>query len=39
MREVNVKDLIPAVKKLCIDANYYMGEDVIAKIKEFKEKE
>ena len=39
MREVNVKDLIPVVKKLCIDANYYMGEDVITKIKEFKEKE
>ncbi len=39
MREVNVKDLILVVKKLCIDANYYMGEDVIAKIKEFKEKE
>ncbi len=39
MREVNVKDLIPIVKKLCIDANYYMGEDVIAKIKELKEKE
>lgn len=39
MREVNVKDLIPIVKKLCIDANYNMGEDVIAKIKEFKEKE
>ncbi len=39
MREVNVKDLIPVVKKLCIDANYYMGKDVIAKIKEFKEKE
>ena len=39
MREVNVKDLIPIVKKLCIDANYYMGEDVITKIKEFKEKE
>lgn len=39
MREVNVKDLIPIVKKLCIDANYNMGEDVIAKIKELKEKE
>lgn len=39
MREINVKELIPIVKKLCIDANYYMGEDVIAKIKEFKEKE
>ncbi len=39
MREVNVENLIPVVKKLCIDANYYMGEDVISKIKEFKEKE
>ncbi len=39
MREISVKELIPVVKKLCIDANYYMGEDVIAKIKEFKEKE
>lgn len=39
MREVNVKDFIPIVKKLCIDANYYLGKDVIDKIKEFKEKE
>ncbi|MDA3814046.1 MAG: fumarate hydratase [Candidatus Cloacimonetes bacterium] len=39
MREINVKDMIPIVKKLCIDANYYIGEDVISKIKEFKEKE
>ncbi len=39
MREVNVKELIPVVKKLCIDANYYIGKDVIFKIKEFKEKE
>jgi len=39
MREVNVKDLIPVVKKLCIDANYYLGEDVITKIKELKDKE
>ncbi|MCF7792940.1 MAG: fumarate hydratase [Candidatus Cloacimonetes bacterium] len=39
MREVNVKDLIPIVKKLCIDANFYMGEDVINRIKQMKEKE
>jgi len=39
MREINVKDLIPIVKKLCIDANYYIGDDIITKIKEFKEKE
>lgn len=34
-----MKDLIPVVKKLCIDANYYIGEDVINKIKEYKAKE
>jgi len=39
MREVNVKELIPIVKKLCIDANYYIGEDVIHRIKDFKELE
>jgi len=39
MREINVKELIPVVKKLCIDANYYMGKDVIQRIKELKEKE
>jgi len=39
MREVNVKDLISIVKKLCIDANYYMGEDIIQRIKELKVKE
>lgn len=37
MREVNVKELIPIVKNLCIEANYYMGEDVINRIKELKE--
>lgn len=35
MRQINVKEVIPIVKKLCIDANYYMGEDVIQKIKDF----
>ncbi|MBC8384144.1 MAG: fumarate hydratase, partial [Candidatus Cloacimonetes bacterium] len=39
MREINVNDITPVIKKLCIDANYYLGEDVISKIKEFKEKE
>jgi fumarate hydratase subunit alpha len=36
MREVDVRDLIPIVKKLCIDANYYIGQDVVDKIEEFK---
>ena len=39
MREINVNDLIPIVKKLCIEANYYLGEDVISKIKDFANKE
>jgi fumarate hydratase subunit alpha len=28
MREINVKQITETVKKLCIDANYYLGEDV-----------
>ena len=39
MREINVKEIIPIVRKLCIDANYYIGKDVLDKIKEFYEKE
>ncbi|HHI87906.1 MAG TPA: fumarate hydratase [Candidatus Cloacimonetes bacterium] len=39
MREVDVKDIIPVVKKLCIDANYYIGEDILEKIRECYEKE
>ena len=39
MRKINVKDVIPVVRKLCIDSNYYIGNDVIEKIKEFREVE
>lgn len=39
MREIDVKEIIPIVRKLCIDANYYIGQDVLDKIKEFYEKE
>ncbi|MCK4655348.1 MAG: fumarate hydratase [Candidatus Cloacimonetes bacterium] len=39
MREINVKDVIPVIKKLCIDASIYIGEDVVEKLKEFQEKE
>jgi len=28
MREVSTKDIIKAVRDLCIDANYYLGKDV-----------
>jgi fumarate hydratase subunit alpha len=30
MREVNVKQITEVVKKLCIDSNYYLGDDVWA---------
>ncbi len=34
MRELDVSELIPQVKKLCIEANYFIGEDVLGKIEE-----
>ncbi len=39
MREIDVKEIIPIVKKLCIDANYYIGDDVLQRIRECYEKE
>ncbi len=30
MREVNVKQVTEVIKKLCIDSNYYLGDDVWA---------
>ena len=39
MREIEIKKLTSAVKKLCIDANYYLGEDVLKAIKKFERNE
>ncbi|HPR18232.1 MAG TPA: fumarate hydratase [Candidatus Cloacimonadota bacterium] len=39
MRTINVTDLIPIVKQLCMEANCSLGKDVIAKIREFRAKE
>lgn len=39
MKVIDVSRVIPVVKKLCIDANYYVAKDVLAKVKEFREKE
>ncbi len=39
MKEIHVSKIIPIVKQLCMDANFYIGEDVLEKIKEFAEKE
>jgi fumarate hydratase subunit alpha len=34
MREVDVRKITEAVKKLCTDANFYLGEDVVQRIQE-----
>jgi fumarate hydratase subunit alpha len=34
MREINVSEIITAVRKLCIDANYYLSEDIKQKLEE-----
>ncbi|MDW8800133.1 fumarate hydratase [Clostridium sp. A1-XYC3] len=39
MREINVSEITKAVKGLCIDSNYYLSEDVKAKLKEAYENE
>lgn len=39
MREIDVSQIIPVIKKLCIDANYYVNDDLMKKLKEFMEKE
>ncbi|MBN2789386.1 MAG: fumarate hydratase [Candidatus Delongbacteria bacterium] len=39
MREIHVDEIISSVKKLSIKANYYLGQDVIDKMKSMKETE
>jgi fumarate hydratase subunit alpha len=39
MREISTKDIIKAVKDLCIDANYYLGKDVEDALRRAYEKE
>lgn len=34
MREINVSEIVSAVRRLCIDANYYLSEDVKEKLEE-----
>lgn len=34
MREINVSEIIKAVRKLCIDANYYLSDDIREKLEE-----
>jgi fumarate hydratase subunit alpha len=39
MRELNVNEIVQAVKKLCIESNYYLSKDVVDRIKFAREKE
>ena len=39
MRNIDVQDIIPAVKKLCMEANYFIEKEVTDKIKEFRNNE
>lgn len=34
MREIHVDEIIKAVRKLCIDANYYLSDDIKQKLEE-----
>jgi fumarate hydratase subunit alpha len=39
MREIEAKDITVAVKKICMDANFFLGEDVLAAFEKFKKEE
>jgi fumarate hydratase subunit alpha len=39
MREIPASDITAAVKSLCIEANYFLGEDVLSSLKQCLQKE
>lgn len=39
MREIDASVITGAVKNLCMDANYYLGEDVVQRLQECEKKE
>lgn len=39
MKNIDVKEVTKAIKKLCMESNYYLGNDIEESLKEFKEKE
>ena len=39
MKEINYNKIVEVVKNLCMDANFYLGEDVLNAIKQAKTKE
>ena len=39
MREINVREIENGDKQLCIDANYYISDDIKDALNKFKEEE
>lgn len=39
MKEINVAEITKTIKKLCIDANYYLSDDIRNQLKKAREKE
>jgi fumarate hydratase subunit alpha len=39
MREINCREIIDTVARLCIESNYYLGEDVLDALRNAREKE
>ncbi|RKY90578.1 MAG: fumarate hydratase, partial [Ignavibacteriae bacterium] len=37
MKKINVKEITPVIRKLFIDANYYIEQDLVDKMNEFLE--
>jgi fumarate hydratase subunit alpha len=39
MREIHVEEIVGSVAQLCIESNYYLGDDVLAALRSYREKE
>jgi len=39
VREVHTDQIVEAVRRLCIESNYYLGEDVLAALRRYREQE
>jgi len=39
MREIDVSEIIPKVRQMCMDANYFLGEDVLGALKSAEKSE
>jgi fumarate hydratase subunit alpha len=39
VREIHVQEIIDTIARLCIESNYYLGDDVLAALRTYREKE